>query len=761
MSAKERELVQNILKNNRSKIHLLGVCGSGMAPLALLLLARGYKVSGSDHEPTEKAQKLIAHGLEFYPTHDQSQVLAADLVCYSSAIPLANPELEACRKFGIPLVKRAFLLSLLAAEKKVILVSGMHGKSTTSAMIAWILQECGLNPSFYLGAETISLRESARWSPGEYMVIEGDESDGSFLYFSPHALVVLNIEEEHLNYYADIHSIVLTFREMVAKTTDTVVYNQDDPHCQLIAEWRKQGAINYSLRERAAAFWMKASTSTSGHHFYKGEEWLCEISLAIPGIQNVQNALAALSLTTTLGVSPLRAACALGNFQGIRRRFELKFKGNYFELIDDYAHHPTEIKTTLSSAKGRGRRTVALFQPHRYSRVQKMQALFSKSFSQADVVVVTEIFSAGETSNGVDGAAIARAIREQGHPAVFFEPDEKRLIHKTISILQPGDTIVTMGAGDIYKTAEKLTEYLRMIDHLKSKLSADAKLLMNEPLSRHTTLRVGGPAEIWAEPATEADLALLLQFAKEQALPVVWIGKGTNLLVRDGGIKGLCIHLAHPNFCDIRFEGHLIFAGCGVKLRNIVYEAKKHGLGGLSFMEGIPGSLGGALRMNAGAMGGSTMDVVKRIRFMDMEGNIGEIDRQELEVCYRKVPFFENHIALSAQLVAKPMDSDAIARELKEFSMKRVESQPAGSSAGCIFKNPNSIPAGKLIDELGLKNKAVGKARVSEEHGNFIINEGGATAKDILDLISLIQREAFEKRGIVLETEVVILGEEQ
>ncbi|QSR88729.1 UDP-N-acetylmuramate--L-alanine ligase [Methylacidiphilum caldifontis] len=760
MSFPKNEVILNILKNKESKIHLLGVCGSGMAPLATLLLAKGYRVSGSDCEPTEKVKQLMELGMKFYPYHDHGHVISADLVCFSSAIPPDNPEYRACLEQGIHLVRRAFLLSLLALDKKVILVTGMHGKSTTSGMIAWILRECGLDPSYYVGAETLSPGGSAYLGQGEYMVIEGDESDGSFLYFSPHYLIVLNIEEEHLNYYSNIDSILLTFKEMVARTKDTVIFNQDDPHCRTVINQGDKKALGYSLKEKGSDFWVGSQVDFLGYPLYRAESKLCDIRLQIPGIQNVQNAIAALSLTTTIGVSPLSASRCLTRFRGIKRRFEIKYKGQDYEVVDDYAHHPTEIKATLRSAKGRGKRTVALFQPHRYSRVKKLIPLFTHAFNDADVVVVTEIFGAGESSNGVDGELLAKAIKEGGHPAVFFEKDLERTARRTLSVIQPGDTIISLGAGDIYKTSEKLARYLRMIDELKTRVSVETKVVMNEPLSRHTTLRVGGPAEIWAEPATEEDLATLLRFANEQKLPVVWIGRGTNLLVRDGGIKGLCIQLSHPHFCEIRFVDDSIHAGSGAKLRTIVYEAKNRGLGGLSFLEGIPGSLGGALRMNAGAMGGSTMDVVKRIRFMDMEGNRGEIDRKDLEVFYRKVPFFETHIALSAELIAKPMDKETIAKELKEFSAKRVESQPAGSSAGCIFKNPKEIPAGKLIDELGLKNLSIGKARVSDEHGNFIVNDGGATAKDILELIALIKKVALEKRGIALETEVVILGEE-
>jgi UDP-N-acetylenolpyruvoylglucosamine reductase len=295
---------------------------------------------------------------------------------------------------------------------------------------------------------------------------------------------------------------------------------------------------------------------------------------------------------------------------------------------------------------------------------------------------------------------------------------------------------------------------------LKGLLKPESVLKRDEPLHKHTTMRIGGPAQLWFEPVDEDDLKLGLKFAHDRAIPVTFIGRGSNLLIRDGGILGLCVHLGQPHFTRIEVEGELVTVGAGARLKQIVADARKQGLGGFEFMEGIPGNMGGALRMNAGAMQGSTMEVVESIRSIDLQGHVHEIKKADMEIHYRHVPHFQTHIAVSAVLKGTPSSKEEINEKLKAYSNKRWTSQPAAPSAGCTFKNPGPMPAGKLIDELGLKNLSVGPARVSEVHGNFIVNDGGATADDVLQLIALIQGRVRETRQIDLHTEVIVLGEE-
>jgi len=295
-------------------------------------------------------------------------------------------------------------------------------------------------------------------------------------------------------------------------------------------------------------------------------------------------------------------------------------------------------------------------------------------------------------------------------------------------------------------------------DDLAGKVSTATVIRRDEPMAKHTTLRVGGPAEVYAEPADEKDLATVLQFCGEHGVKFFILGRGSNLLVRDGGFRGVVICLSQPGFSRIDVIGERLRCGAGARLKNVALEARRNGLGGLEFFEGIPGSLGGALRMNAGAMGGATFDVVESVRVMKFDGAVREFLPPELAVAYRGCATLKNGVALGAVLRGRPDSAESIAQRMSAFSRKRWRSQPAAPSAGCLFKNPPTIPAGKLIDELGLKGARVGGARISDEHGNFLVNDGNATAAEVLELIGLLQAKAKAERGIELHTEVEIIG---
>ena len=295
---------------------------------------------------------------------------------------------------------------------------------------------------------------------------------------------------------------------------------------------------------------------------------------------------------------------------------------------------------------------------------------------------------------------------------------------------------------------------------LVARISRATVMRRDEPLARHTTLRVGGPADFYVEPASDMELAGIVQFCARQSVPFFIIGRGSNLVVRDGGVRGVVICLAHPHFSRIEIMGERLHCGAGAKLKNVSVEAKRNNLSGVEFLEGIPGSVGGALRMNAGAMGAWTFDVVESLRFMDHAGEIHERSADQVPVEYRACPLLKTNVALGAVFKCTPLPREEIEKRMLAYSEKRWESQPAAPSAGCMFKNPPAIPAGKLIDEIGLKGAHVGGAMVSLEHGNFIVNGGSATARDVLELIALLKARAKEACGIELHTEVEIIGEE-
>ncbi len=299
-----------------------------------------------------------------------------------------------------------------------------------------------------------------------------------------------------------------------------------------------------------------------------------------------------------------------------------------------------------------------------------------------------------------------------------------------------------------------------LAEELRARLAPGTLVRAREPLAKRTTLRVGGPAELFVEPASEADLAAALAFAAGHSLPVTPLGRGSNLLIRDGGIRGLVVSLSHAAFSLIKVKGDRLHCGAGAKLKLVANAARDAGLTGLEFLEGIPGSVGGALRMNAGAMGAATFDAVERVRFVSRAGVVEERAVADMPSEYRACPLLRTHIALGAVLKGSPAPAADVRAKMEAGNAKRWESQPPQPSAGCIFKNHATTPAGRLIDELGLKGTRVGSAMVSDVHANFIVNLGGATAADVLGLIELVRRRAREARGIELHTEVEILGED-
>src|SRR3954467_385183 len=763
MLASELNL-REMLTQQLHRIHLIGVAGSGMSGIAALLLELGHDVSGSDKVASWEVNRLQRLGLRFRAEHRAEDAAEAELVIYSSAIREDNPIRAAATIAGKPLLRRAEALAAIMSGKRGIVIAGMHGKTTTSAMAAHVLREGGMHPSHYVGAEIPLLGSNAHWDPrGEYFVAEGDESDGTLRLFKPEHALVLNVEEEHLDFYADLAAIEAVFCQLLEQTSGSAFYCADDAHSLRICA-RHAKPVSFGFAEEAdyRGTDVDLRDFTSVFSVFRRGKKLGEAVLNVPGRHNVSNALGVIALASELGVPFPKIAASLARFQHARRRFEIKYQSDRFLLVDDYAHHPTEISATLAAARAGGRkRVLTMFQPHRYSRTKALRTEFGRAFDNADRVVVTDVYAASEKPlPGVSGQTIADEIAASGHPGVSYQPRLDRLRYDVGNMIATGDLILSLGAGNIHEQLSSLAADLVIAEKLKTIVGEEGDVRLYEPLAKHTTLRVGGPAQFWVEPRTEAAFAELIRFCRGENLPLFVIGRGSNLLVRDGGIRGVVIHPCGGEFDKVEVSGTEIRAGVGAKLKQVAYAGKGAGLGGLEWMEGIPGAVGGGLRMNAGAMGAQTFESVVRVRYLDDEGNPQEKTPDQLEIHYRHVPSLERNYAVSAVFRGIPTAPEEIERRLEESQEKRRTSQPAAKSAGCIFKNPSTIPAGKLVDELGLKNTSVGEARVSEVHGNFIVNDGAATAREVLELIATIQETARTKRGIELETEVQIVGDE-
>lgn len=747
-------------------IHLIGVAGSGMSGLALLLLGMGHKVSGSDRVTTAETERMQGVGLIFSSPHTAEAVDHADIVVFSSAIKPENPAYAAAVERKIPLYRRAECLAAILHTRKGIIISGTHGKTTTSSMTAHVLREAGIKPSHYVGAEIPILGSNAKWSEeGEFMVAEGDESDGTLALYRPEHSVILNIEAEHLDFYRDIDHIREIFTKLADQTRGKLVYCAEDPVAFDLCKDR-DNAVSYGWEDADyTATEVRDLKGSSAFTVMKNGEPLGDIELGIPGNHNVLNALAAIALADSCGADFPLIARALSTFAGAKRRFETKYLSANHRIVDDYGHHPSELAATLQTARSlKPRRVIVLFQPHRYTRTQALADDFGKVLQAADLVFVSDVYPASEKPiEGVSGQTIVDAMQRHGDVPATFLPD-LTLAHLAVgNALQPGDLLITLGAGNVHEAGTRLAADLKVLEEMKALMppgEIDGKLY--EPMSKHTTLLVGGPAQYWLEPHSFYGFAFLVDYCRERGIPVRVVGRGSNLLVRDGGIRGAVIHPSGGAFSEVTVgtRGE-ITAGAGVRLKKLASVAGAAGIGGFEWMEGIPGNVGGALRMNAGAMGVETFEQVVRVTFLDEDGVIRTREREEIEANYRNVPELRRNFALQAVFKGKNDKPENIKQRWDESREKRKSTQPVSASAGCTFKNPEYIAAGRLIDSLGLKGSSVGNAAVSEVHGNFVVNQGGATAKDILKLIESIQQTAKSERGVELETEVKILGEDE
>lgn len=736
-----------------------------MSGLALLLIGMGHKVSGSDRVTTKETERMQGLGLIFSSPHTAEAVEGCDVVVASSAIRPENPAYRAAKEASIPIYLRAQCLGAILHSRKGVIISGTHGKTTTSSMAAHLLREADLKPSHYVGAEIPILGSNAQWSmDGELMVAEGDESDGTLALYHPEHAVILNIEAEHLDHYRDIEHIKEVFNALADQTKNKLIYCAEDGIAREICKSR-ENAISYGWEDADyTADDVRDLRGTSAFTVRRKGEVLGDVELGIPGRHNILNALAAIVLADISGAEFTAVARAMASFAGAKRRFETKYLSAKHRIIDDYGHHPSEIAATLQTARSlKPERILVLFQPHRFSRTQLLAEDFGKVLQGADQVYVCDIYPASELPiEGISGQTIVDAMNRHGDVPGMFLQDLENAHHVVGNALKPGDLLITLGAGNVHEAGSKIARDLKVLDEIKGLMPGDeidGKLY--EPMQRHSTMRVGGPAQFWIEPHSFYGMAFAVNYCRERGIPVRVIGRGSNLLVRDGGIRGAVIHPTGGAFTEVTIDNKgRITAGAGVRLKKLASFASSNDIGGFEWMEGIPGNVGGALRMNAGAMGIETFDQVVQVTFLDEDGAIRTREREQIEARYRNVSELRRNFALQAVFEGKADRQENIQARWQESRDKRKNSQPVQASAGCTFKNHTTIPAGKLIDKLGLKGESVGAAAVSDTHGNFVVNQGGASATDVLELIEKIRDCALEECGIELDTEIKILGED-
>jgi UDP-N-acetylmuramate--alanine ligase len=444
------------------KIHFVGIGGIGMSGIAEVLLNLGFRVSGSDVRKTDITERLVKLGARVFYGHREGNVQDSHVVVTSSAVKADNPEVQDARRRAIPVIQRAEMLAELMRMKYSVAVAGAHGKTTTTSLVASVLRAANLDPTCVIGGKLNSLGTNAKLGSSQYLVAEADESDGTFLMLFPTIAVVTNIDLEHLDFYRgmeEIKSAFLTFMNKVPFFGLVILCIDNENLASLIPSLKRR-FMTYGLSDAAelrAVDLRHNGFNTRFGVLYK-ERSLGEVNLAIPGVHNVVNALAAISVGMELDIGFEVMRDALGQFAGIHRRLELKWDGE-IKLVDDYGHHPTEIRATLSALRSMWKgRIIVAFQPHRYSRTKALQEEFVRSFTDADVLVVTEIYAASEEKiDGVTGAALAETIRSAGHGRVIFAATKEEAVGRVAEIAVAGDMVVTLGAGDIYKVGEELS----------------------------------------------------------------------------------------------------------------------------------------------------------------------------------------------------------------------------------------------------------------------------------------------------------------
>jgi len=448
------------------RIHFVGIGGAGMSGIAEVMLDMGYPVSGSDLKSNEATERLIRMGGRVVYGHAPSNVEGAQVVVHSSAVPPDNPELKAARAAGVPVITRAEMLAELMRMKYGVAVGGAHGKTTTTSMVAAVLARGGLDPTIVVGGRLHALGANARLGHGQFLVAEADESDGSFLELAPAVAVVTNIDREHMDHYRDLDAVREAFIHFANRVPfyGLVVLCADDPEVQGILPFVTKRTLLYGTAVPAALCAEDIRLEGGGSRFgvTRMSKNLGTLQLQVPGRHNVLNALAAVAVGLELEVGFAHIAEALASFRGVSRRFELKGEEGGVRVVDDYAHHPTEIAATLAAARAAGGRRLVVFQPHRYSRTQLLQEEFGRCFGDADHVWVLEVYGAGEPAiAGVSGMTVVESARRQGLRQVEHAADAERAIAAVVAEARAGDTVLTLGAGDVWKVSDEILRRLR------------------------------------------------------------------------------------------------------------------------------------------------------------------------------------------------------------------------------------------------------------------------------------------------------------
>jgi UDP-N-acetylmuramate--alanine ligase len=751
-------------------IHFVGLCGVGMAGLAYLLSSRGWRVSGCDAALNPLAAWLTGEGLQAQEGHSPEHIdSTVTCVVKTPAVNSDELELRAARAKGIPVLRRGEVLAELMSEGQTVAICGTHGKTTTSCFTTRLLQACGYGPSWCIGGTTSTLGRVAGVGNGSLLVSESDESDGTLALYHPAVCVLMNLDVDHLEHFADEADLVNCFRQVIAQTRTGVAVCADHARAHSIAqEAARVPVISFGFSEQADLRAVHAEMTQHGSSFdltWRGD-FIGRVSLPISGRHNIINALGASVAALHVGVSPqtilehLSVACS--ELPG--RRFERIAERVGVSYVADYAHHPQELHAAIQMARlQQPKRLIVVFQPHRYTRTLALGPEFPAAFADADEVILLPVYAASESPllGGSTCDLYAHFRTQLPAKPILLARSIRETWHYLKRHVQPGDFVLIAGAGDVIQLADEVRQACAVACApvlFKPEKISGVSAVAHASLSSWSYYGVGGSVPWRLEVANETALTALLRACRADSIPVHLFGAGANQWVSDLGLDGCAIRFSKEACCEYAHEkeGTLVL-GCGWRGPALLDKLTEEGWSGLEFLEGVPGSLGGWLAMNAGAHGDEIANHLLWVRCVESDGSLRVMSRDELAFGYRACAGLQGRVAIACALRLTRADPEVIKAKRREIRAKRIPL--AGlRTAGSVFKNPPDHAAGKLLDQAGCKGLRIGGAYVTDFHANIIAVDDTATASDILALLQVMQNRVMAMTGIILEPEVQGIG---
>ena len=766
--------------DSAGRVHMVGVCGVGMAGVAYLLARRGWQVSGCDAFVTGWAAWLREAGVPVTEGHDPLHLAGfspADRVIVTPAVSDSEPELETARKLGLPVFRRGEVLAELLSKSRGVAVCGAHGKTTTTCFATRLLQVLGAAPDWCIGGTTKRLGSVAGYGDGNLLVAEADESDGTLALYHPAVTVLTNIDLDHLEHFDGEAALCACFRKAVVQTREGVAVCRDNARAWQVAQAAAVPLLDFGFSAEATlrADGVRVTSATASFDVvYRGTP-MGRLTLDVSGRHNVLNALGAAAAALLLGHAPEKVFAALAEAcdELPGRRFESIAEAGGIRCIADYAHHPAELLAAVEMARVQNpARLVVVFQPHRYTRTLALGADFPKAFAAADEVILLPVYAASEAPlEGGDICDLYAHFREEAF-------DNGRLGEASLPVrlarsreeawqylrqaLKPGDLLLIAGAGDVIDMASLVRADIadgwplqRDPEGFEAALGlvGGAKVTAFGELAGWNFFGVGGWARWRVEVSGEEALAGVLRACGAHGVAWRMVGAGANAWFSDLGESGCVIRFAEGVFRGFVVRGEEVEVGCGWRGFALLDALEREGLSGLEFLEGVPGSVGGWLAMNAGAQGGEIASRVIWIRCLNPDGKITILSHDHLSFAYRHCRGLEGRIALACGLRLTRSETVAVKALRQQMRGKRIPL--AGlRTEGSVFRNPAGDSAGRLLDAAGCKGMRIGGARVTDFHANIVAVEGAVSASDVLALVMRMRNRVAHASGVELRPEI-------